>query len=237
EERPRVGGVRAPGQPAAQRSQALRGARPVRRGGADRHQQGPEPQVLPARPRHVRTAHRARLAFRPDRRRPRSCKAIAPRRRRSGIDSIMRSPRTSRAAHAATATVDPMTPVLRLLALPALAGLLVLGACAGSGSDAGGDDADTAASASSAPTDDADADTGADEDFAAPTGPDHDKQAALDLEGRSFTATEVTGHDLVPGSAVTAHFGEGMVSLDAGCNSLGGIFVFDGKTLTVPQLR
>jgi|GEM_PF-2264816 len=130
-----------------------------------------------------------------------------------------------------------MTPVLRLLALPALAGLLVLGACAGSGSDAGGDDADTAASASSAPTDDADADTGADEDFAAPTGPDHDKQAALDLEGRSFTATEVTGHDLVPGSAVTAHFGEGMVSLDAGCNSLGGIFVFDGKTLTVPQLR
>lgn len=129
-----------------------------------------------------------------------------------------------------------MAPALRLPALLALTGVLMLGACSSTESSSSDDDRGETVPATSAPDQTPAEETDTGDDFAAPTGPEHDKQAALGLEGRSFTATSVTGRDLVPGSAVTAHFGEGMVSIEAGCNSLGGIFVFDGATLTVPQL-
>ena len=42
----------------------------------------------------------------------------------------------------------------------------------------------------------------------------------LDLEGRSFTATEVNGWDLVPGTTVVLNFEDGRVAGQAGCNNL-----------------
>lgn len=45
------------------------------------------------------------------------------------------------------------------------------------------------------------------------------------LDGRTFVSTDVSGHDLVPGSSVRLAFSQGQVSASAGCNSLGGTAV------------
>ena len=56
------------------------------------------------------------------------------------------------------------------------------------------------------------------------------------LEGRTFTATEVRGHDLVEGSAITLAFEDGQVSANAGCNTIFGEAQWDGGTLEAEQL-
>jgi heat shock protein HslJ len=53
------------------------------------------------------------------------------------------------------------------------------------------------------------------------------------LEGRTFTATEVRGHDLVEGSEITLTFEDGQVSANAGCNTLFGDASWDGGTLDI----
>lgn len=59
---------------------------------------------------------------------------------------------------------------------------------------------------------------------------------SADLEGRTFTATEVRGHDLVEGSAITLAFEDGQVSANAGCNTIFGAAQWDGGTLEAEQL-
>ena len=56
-----------------------------------------------------------------------------------------------------------------------------------------------------------------------------------DLAGRTFTATEVQGHELVEGSSVTLTFDENAISAQAGCNTLFGDASWDGDTLDVQE--
>ena len=56
-----------------------------------------------------------------------------------------------------------------------------------------------------------------------------------DLAGRTFTTTEVRGHDLVEGSTVTVAFEENGISAQAGCNTLNGAASWDGGTLDVQE--
>lgn len=57
--------------------------------------------------------------------------------------------------------------------------------------------------------------------------------ASPDLAGKTYTSTQVTGHDLVPGSAVTLAFADGRVSAQAGCNTMNGPATWDGGKLVV----
>ncbi|HYN74839.1 MAG TPA: META domain-containing protein [Candidatus Limnocylindria bacterium] len=58
-----------------------------------------------------------------------------------------------------------------------------------------------------------------------------------ELEGRAFVSTAVSqggaAYDLVPGSVVRLTFGDGRLSANAGCNTLGGAVAFDGSGMTV----
>ena len=56
-----------------------------------------------------------------------------------------------------------------------------------------------------------------------------------DLNGRSYTSTEVRGHDLVAGSTVTLAFEDGQISANAGCNTMNGSATWDGGTLVVAE--
>jgi heat shock protein HslJ len=51
------------------------------------------------------------------------------------------------------------------------------------------------------------------------------------LDGRSFTGTDVVGHELVDGTAVTLTFEDGRLSTNAGCNTSSGPYTLDGGTL------
>ena len=53
---------------------------------------------------------------------------------------------------------------------------------------------------------------------------------SVDLAGRSFTSTEVRGHDLVEGSKVALSFEDGRISANAGCNTRNGAATWDGDT-------
>lgn len=51
-----------------------------------------------------------------------------------------------------------------------------------------------------------------------------------ELNGTSFVSTNVSGHRLVPGSAISISFSEKDLGLSAGCNSMGGTYrLVDGK--------
>lgn len=56
-----------------------------------------------------------------------------------------------------------------------------------------------------------------------------------DLDGRSYTSTEVRGHDLVAGSTVTLAFEDGRISANAGCNTMNGAATWNGGTLDVAE--
>lgn len=56
-----------------------------------------------------------------------------------------------------------------------------------------------------------------------------------DLNGKSFTSTEVRGRDLVAGTSVTLSFEEGRISAKAGCNTMTGSATWDTGKLVVAQ--
>ena len=58
---------------------------------------------------------------------------------------------------------------------------------------------------------------------------------AADLAGRSFTSTEVRGHDLVEGSTITLSFEDGRISAQGGCNTLNGGATWEDDTLEVAE--
>lgn len=66
------------------------------------------------------------------------------------------------------------------------------------------------------------------------TGSAADPSAQLD--GRRFESTAITGRDLVAGSTVTIGFDDTRVSIDAGCNGMGGTARWDGDVLSVRDL-
>lgn len=51
------------------------------------------------------------------------------------------------------------------------------------------------------------------------------------LDGRSFTGTDVVGHALVDGTAVTLTFEDGRLSTNAGCNTSSGAYRIDDGVL------
>lgn len=56
-----------------------------------------------------------------------------------------------------------------------------------------------------------------------------------DLEGRTFTGTDVRGHDLVPGTEVSVAFDADHVSATAGCNTMFGEATVSDGVLTLPR--
>lgn len=64
-----------------------------------------------------------------------------------------------------------------------------------------------------------------------------DQAGTAALDGKTFTATKVSGRELVSGSDLTLTFEGGQVSAEAGCNNLGSAYVFDGASLEVAQMR
>lgn len=59
---------------------------------------------------------------------------------------------------------------------------------------------------------------------------------ADDLDGRSFEATEATGHELVEGSTVRVSFEGDNVSAIAGCNTMTGAYSIEDGRLVVGEL-
>ncbi|WP_243058074.1 META domain-containing protein [Nocardioides sp. SR21] len=52
----------------------------------------------------------------------------------------------------------------------------------------------------------------------------------LELDGTTFTSTEVTGHELVPDTTISLAFEEGNLSANAGCNTMSAEYeVTDGN--------
>lgn len=58
----------------------------------------------------------------------------------------------------------------------------------------------------------------------------------IDLAGRSFTATEVRGHELVPDTDIVVSFEDGLLSAQAGCNTLAGDATWTDGVLTAGPL-
>jgi heat shock protein HslJ len=63
-----------------------------------------------------------------------------------------------------------------------------------------------------------------------PTAPD----VADAVDGRVFIATDVVGHDIVPGSEIRLIFDGDNLGASGGCNQLGGTWSVDGDVLVVP---
>ena len=55
--------------------------------------------------------------------------------------------------------------------------------------------------------------------------------ASAQLDGRTFSGTDVIGHDLVAGTAVTLTFEPDRLSANAGCNTSSGAYTLDGAVL------
>lgn len=56
-----------------------------------------------------------------------------------------------------------------------------------------------------------------------------------DLEGRTFTSTDVRGHDLVAGTEVVLTFDADHVTANAGCNTMFGEATVEDGVLTLPR--
>ncbi len=67
-------------------------------------------------------------------------------------------------------------------------------------------------------------------------GDDDDAVAAADLDGRTFTASDADGHDLVEGVPVTITFTGDQIAVQTGCNTLAGGFSIENGTLTTGDL-
>lgn len=57
--------------------------------------------------------------------------------------------------------------------------------------------------------------------------------SSSDLDGTTWTSTNVMGHDLVAGSTITLTFTDGDLAIVAGCNTMSGAYSVDGDTLTL----
>lgn len=69
--------------------------------------------------------------------------------------------------------------------------------------------------------------------------PESRSVAPLDLDGRTFAASELAGREVVAGSSVRLTFDDGRVSVEAGCNTMSagagwdqGVLVLDGTLAT-----
>ena len=60
--------------------------------------------------------------------------------------------------------------------------------------------------------------------------------ATTNLDGKTYVSTAVTGHKLVRNTRVTLTFQDDDLSLNAGCNTLGGGYQLDGDQLVTEQL-
>lgn len=60
--------------------------------------------------------------------------------------------------------------------------------------------------------------------------------APQDLAGNVFVGSDVTGHDIVPGSSIRLEFDRDKLSAYAGCNRMSGGYSLDADTLVVEQL-
>src|SRR5690606_8905588 len=68
-------------------------------------------------------------------------------------------------------------------------------------------------------------------------GGDDDGERSLDLDGHSYTSTEVRGRTLVTGTTVTLSFEDDRISAQAGCNTLTGTATWtDGTFATTGPL-
>lgn len=65
------------------------------------------------------------------------------------------------------------------------------------------------------------------------TGGCSDGESAPDVAGRTFSGTDVRGHELVAGSQVRLSFEEERVSVTAGCNTLAAGATWDSGRLDV----
>jgi heat shock protein HslJ len=105
--------------------------------------------------------------------------------------------------------------MLRVLAVGmALAATLAVSGC---GDDSDGAADDGASSASSA------GDSGGTGGGTVPT--------TADLEGMAYKSTSVSGHDLVSGTTIKLAFEADTMSVNAGCNAMGGPFAVDSGKL------
>ena len=76
---------------------------------------------------------------------------------------------------------------------------------------------------------------GDDEDDAAST--EGEAVTSETLDGRTFVSTEVTGETLVEGSEIRMTFDGDQLSVNAGCNELGGGYTIEDGTLTAGPFR
>ena len=132
-----------------------------------------------------------------------------------------------------------------VLAGAALAVVVLVVGCASGGSTsngAGGGSTSASLSASVVSSPEASSPSGsrvgasADSGTGSATGTGSDDVLAS-LSGRTFVSTEVTGHDLVPGSTITMTFPNAQtVSVNAGCNTMSGGASVEGGVLQVGPL-
>ena len=61
------------------------------------------------------------------------------------------------------------------------------------------------------------------------------RATASDVDGRAFVSTDVTGHRLVAGSAVSLTFIDGRLVASARCNTMSGSYEMDGGVLRLPE--
>ena len=65
---------------------------------------------------------------------------------------------------------------------------------------------------------------------------DDDAVAAADLDGRTFTASDADGHDLLDGVPVTITFTGDQIAVQTGCNTLAGGYSIENGKLTTGDL-
>ena len=56
------------------------------------------------------------------------------------------------------------------------------------------------------------------------------------LDGHTYLSTQLEGRVLVPGTQVRLTFGDGQLSAQAGCNTIGGTYTIDGDRIRTGQL-
>jgi heat shock protein HslJ len=66
---------------------------------------------------------------------------------------------------------------------------------------------------------------------------DGGSSAEPDVDGTEWVSSEVTGHELVAGTEIRLTFQNGRVSANAGCNTMGGEYTFDGSTMSVAAME